>query len=551
MNWARFTRSLQAKLLAAVVVCALVPLAAVGMWLSSSAVRSGELLLRTQLDSAASRSAAIVQQRWGIRKSDVLMLATSGPVRLSLGTRGADTVPAYVRRAFATMSGISRVELRDSTGRVVWSFPQSRVDPAGDPRRVEIGSNEPSSTVLRAPVVDQVGHPLGEVEAHIRFDALTPMLPTVEAAPSQFIAYRDRSTGAQIAPAGLPASAFSDERFEWSQHRWLEVRRQLNDPPIDVVAAAQLDPFLAPFARTARVGAAALVLSAAFAIALTIVVTSRLTSSLGDLALAADRVSAGALHTRVHDTSEDEVGRVGRAFNTMLESIARMMRELSQREAVAAMGELAATMAHQVRSPATAMRIDVQRAYDKLAPDSPERALLARALGQLDRMERAVSASLKVARGAKTEFTELDIREPLDRAVAGVRREHAERSVTVDVASFPPTPITVRGDAASLEQLFGNVLVNAAQASRAGGRIGVSVDANSGRELAVTIRDDGAGMTAEVLARAGEPLFSTKAEGTGLGLAIARRIAAAHGGTVSIESSRGFGTTVAIQLPLS
>ena len=284
------------------------------------------------------------------------------------------------------------------------------------------------------------------------------MLPTVEAAPLQFIAYRDRSTGAQIAPAGLPASVFSDERFEWSQHRWLEVRRQLNDPPIDVVAAAQLDPFLAPFARTARVGAAALVLSAAFAIALTIVVTSRLTSSLGDLALAADRVSAGALHTRVHDTSEDEVGRVGRAFNTTLESIARMMRELSQREAVAAMGELAATMAHQVRSPATAMRIDVQRAYDKLAPDSPERALLARALGQLDRMERAVSASLKVARGAKTEFTELDIREPLDRAVAGVRREHAERSVTVDVASFPPTPITVRGDAASLEQLFGNVL---------------------------------------------------------------------------------------------
>ena len=58
-------------------------------------------------------------------------------------------------------------------------------------------------------------------------------------------------------------------------------------------------------------------------------------------------------------------------------------------------------------------------------------------------------------------------------------------------------------------------------------------------------------MTAEVLARAGEPLFLTKAEGTGLGLAIARRIAAAHGGTVLIESSRGFGTTVAIQLPLS
>ena len=203
MNWARLTRSLQAKLLAAVVVCALVPLAAVGTWLSSSAVRSGELLLRTQLDSAASRSAAIVQQRWGIRKSDVLMLATSGPVRLSLGTRGADTVPVYVRRAFATMSGIASVALRDSAGRVVWSLPLPRVDPASD-RRVELGPNEPSRTVLRAPVADDVGHPLGEIEADVRFDALTPGLPTVEAAPSQFIAYRDRSTGAQIAPRGCP-----------------------------------------------------------------------------------------------------------------------------------------------------------------------------------------------------------------------------------------------------------------------------------------------------------------------------------------------------------
>ena len=63
-------------------------------------------------------------------------------------------------------------------------------------------------------------------------------------------------------------------------------------------------------------------------------------------------------------------------------------------------------------------------------------------------------------------------------------------------------------------QLFANVLVNAAQASRAGGRVSVSVDANGRPEITVTIRDDGAGMTAEVLARAGEPLFSTKAEET-------------------------------------
>jgi signal transduction histidine kinase len=544
----RVSNSLQAKLLVAVVVCALIPLAGVGMWLSSSAVRSGELLLRTQLDSTASRSASVIERRWTIRKSDVLLLATSAPVRDALGSE-VDTVPAYARRAFATMTGISTVVLRDASNRVRWTLGEPAATTPVDPRRPGFESNVVSSTVLQAPVMSDTEQRLGEIEAHIRLDALAPMLPTIDVAPSQFIAYRDRTTRAQIAPTGMPPVAFSNEYFDWNDHRWLGVRHQLGDPTIDIVAAAQLDPFLAPFARTARFGALALGLSALLVIGLTVIVTRHLTRSLGELALAADHVSQGALDTRVHNTSRDEVGRVGRAFNSMLESIARMMRELSQREAVAAMGEIAATMAHQIRSPATAMRIDVQRVHDKLPRDAPERALLSRALGQLDRMERAVGASLTLARGGRTDFAELDVHEALNRAVAGVRREHATRSLTVDVSGVPRGPLSVRGDAASLEQLFANVLTNAAQASPDGARVTVSVEANGGPQLSISVRDQGSGMTADVLARAGEPLFSTKPEGTGLGLAIARRIAAAHGGTLSIESTVGAGTTVAIHLP--
>ena len=551
LNLSPLRKSLQAKLLVAVIVCALIPLAGVGMWLSSSAVRSGELLLRTQLDSAASRSAEVIQQRWAIRKSDVLLLASSTPVRTSLGSMNPDTVPEYAHRAFATMPGISRVVLRDTANRVRWTLGDTAAAPPYSSERAGLEPRALSLALLRAPVNDDAEHRLGEIEAHVRLDALVPTTPTIDVAPSQFIAYRDRSTGAQMAPAGLPAIAFGSDHFEWNDHRWIVVRHPLDDPQIDIVAAAQLDPFLTPFTRTARVGAAALALSAALVIVLTIVVTGWLTRSLGDLAVAADRVSQGALDTRVHNASEDEVGRVGRAFNHMLESIARMMRELSQREAVAAMGEIAATVAHQVRSPATAIRIDVQRAHDKLLPDSPERALLARALVQLDRMERAVSASLKVARAARADFTELDLHEPLDRAIAGVRREHAHRSVSVDASTLPRAPIHARGDAASLEQLFGNVLTNAAQASPNGGCVAVVVESNGGPHVSIKIRDDGVGMTADVLARAGEALFSTKPEGTGLGLAIARRIAAAHGGTVSIESVSGVGTTVAILLPRS
>jgi len=521
-----------------------------GHWLSSSAVRSGERLLQSQLDSAAARSAAAIRQQWAVRRSDVLMLATSEPVRATLAS-GADTAPPYARRAFATMPGIASVALRDAAGRVRWILgdPAGYVPSAADSRSAASGAAPMASTNLRIPMTDEAGRPLGDIDAHIRLDGLAAQLSTVEAAPSQFIAYRDRSTGALVGPSGVPAPAFNGGRFEWNEHRWMAVRESLDDPPLDIVAAAQLDPFLSPFTGTARVGAAALALSATLVVVLTIIVTARLTRSLGSLARAADRVSGGALESRVDVASQNEVGRVGRAFNTMLDNIARMMRELSQREAVAAMGELAATMAHQVRSPATAMRIDVERAYEKLPLDAPERVLLARALGQLDRLERAVTGSLRAVRGASAEFTDLDLREPLDRAIAGVRREHAPRAVTVDTTRVPPPPLRVRGDVASLEQLFGNVLANAAQASRDGGCVRVSIDATCDSQFSVTIRDDGAGMTSDVLARAGEPLFSTKPWGTGLGLSIAQRIAAAHGGVISIESARGNGTTVAIHLP--
>jgi signal transduction histidine kinase len=555
MTLARVRWSLQTKLLIAVVVCALVPLAAVGAWLSSSAVRSGELLLRTQLDSSASRSAATIQQRWEVRKSDVLMLAASIPVRASLANPSMDTAPEYARRAFATTTGLASVELHDKANRIRWRL--AHADPASgsstysmnDTRRIGFGSSAPTSSALRAPVTDDANRAQGEIEAQIRFDALLPTVTMVELAPSQFLAYRDRVTGAQAAPAGVPPAAFNGEHFTWNDHRWLAVRERLDDPPIDVVAAAQLDLFLSPFTRTARTGALALVLVAAIVIVLTIVVTNRLTRSLGELALAADQVSHGALGTRVRDTPQDEVGRVGRAFNSMLENIARMMRELSQREAVAAMGELAATMAHQVRSPATAMRIDVQRAHDKLPAESTERALLSRALGQLDRMERAIDASLKLARASRTEFGEVDVREILGRAATGVRREQTTRSATIDMSGVPSELPRVRGDAASLEQLFANVIINAAQASENGGAITLLVEANGGPSIDVSVCDHGAGMSPEVLARAGEPLFSTKPEGTGLGLAIARRIAAAHGGTLSIESDSGSGTTVRVRLP--
>jgi len=101
-----------------------------------------------------------------------------------------------------------------------------------------------------------------------------------------------------------------------------------------------------------------------------------------------------------------------------------------------------------------------------------------------------------------------------------------------------------------LEQLFLNLLINAAEALEDGGTATVLVVLDAD-EVIIQIHDDGPGMPPDVQDRAFEPLFSTRTEGTGLGLPIARRIAVAHGGGIHIESTPGSGTTVEVRLPRS
>lgn len=550
-------RSLRVRILATVLVCAVAPLAGVGIWLTQTAARSGALLLQSQLDSTADRAAVAARERWAHRQSDVLLLAGNEPVRIALAAEPEVVeAPSYLERAFSSASDVVGAEVRDARGRVRWTLgmvPTVRSSARGDSGSGASGASPFLS--LRAPVRnDTNGAPLGEVVGYVRMDALVPALARTQAPDADFIAVLDRATDAWISPASLAPALLDARQFVWEGRQWLAVRRSLDAPTIDIVVAARLDTFVAPFARNAAVGAGALGAVAVGVVVLTLLVTTRLTGSLTRLAEAADAVARGDFDRRVDvevdANAPDEVGRVARTFNTMTSSIRRMMRELSQREAVAAMGELAATVAHQVRSPATAMRIDVQRAHDKLPASSLERALLARALEQMDRLERAVAGSLKLARGGGAAFAPTDLRTSVVRAVAGLRSDCARLGVTLDDSGVAAAPIVVLGDAPALEQLLANVLVNAIQAAGPAGCVWVTADSGAEDRAVVIVRDNGPGMTAEVLARAGEPLFSTKAEGTGLGLAIAHRIAAAHRGSLVIESV-GAGTTVRLELPLA
>jgi signal transduction histidine kinase len=211
---------------------------------------------------------------------------------------------------------------------------------------------------------------------------------------------------------------------------------------------------------------------------------------------------------------------------------------------------LAASLAHEVRNSLTSIRIDLQRVEEALPRGSPLREPVHQALREVGRLDRAVSGALRVARSGNIASDLFDLRVPLGHAieVAGTAFERSGSRLVADRATGPPIPI--RGDESALEQVFLNILLNAAQALETAGNASVVVGVEHGGAH-VVVCDSGSGMAADLLSQVFDPFVSTKTEGTGLGLAIARQIVVAHGGSIGIESSPGRGTTVRVSLPLT
>ena len=235
------------------------------------------------------------------------------------------------------------------------------------------------------------------------------------------------------------------------------------------------------------------------------------------------------------------------SYNTMTESLQRTMSELSRRSALAAIGEFATSLAHEVRNALTSVRVDLQRAAEKLQPGSQQRDLVDRSLFGVNKLDETVTAALRIARSGNVAFMEMDVVDVLKRVAA--RAEPAYHQRGASLALNADEPVLISGDANALEQLFFNLVMNAVQALHDGGSTRIDAIA-SGDEAIVRVVDDGAGIRGEHINRVLEPFFTTRETGTGLGLPMARQIAIAHSGDLSIASEYGAGTTVEVRVPL-
>jgi signal transduction histidine kinase len=398
------------------------------------------------------------------------------------------------------------------------------------------------------PVYDPAtGERLGMLEARVRLSALLPAGLAWSSGGGSVLALFDEAGGAPLLPLSMGAELFASDRFEWAGDEWIVVQRQLQEPRLRFAIAAPLAPVTEPFSRAARRGALALVVVLVAGLALSALLTRRITGPLERLAIAADQVAGGRFEQRVSEGGPDELRRLGRAFNTMTESLSGTLQKLSHREAVAAVGEFAASLAHEVRNPLTAIRLDLERAREQ--KDEPQRSqeLLSRALAEIDRLETTVTGALRIARSGSLTLSSIDLRHPLRAALDAASPVFLQRRACLQPWGAPAEPVLVRGNVGALEQLFLNLLLNAAEALPPGGHAQVTVEETEAT-VRVLVRDDGPGIAASMLERIREPFYTTKEHGTGLGLPIGQRIARAHGADLILDSTPGAGTTASVTL---
>lgn len=217
----------------------------------------------------------------------------------------------------------------------------------------------------------------------------------------------------------------------------------------------------------------------------------------------------------------------------------------ARNERLAAMGEMAASLAHQLRTPLAAATLYVGTLISRdLAPDDVK-SIASRAQGRLRHLERLIRDTLMFARGEVLGREAIDVAalmDELQHTVEPVARQAGVR-LTVETASG-----SVSGDRKAVASALVSLLENAVQACADGGEVALAVEATEG-SVSFVVRDNGRGIPREIQERLFEPFFTTREEGTGLGLAIARGVARVHGGDIECESAPGAGSRFTLRLP--
>jgi len=278
----------------------------------------------------------------------------------------------------------------------------------------------------------------------------------------------------------------------------------------------------------------------------------RLGRPLRELTAATRELAAtGGFARPIPVRSSDEVGELATAFNVATADLQRARDDLVTASKLAFVGELAAGMAHEIRTPLGILRSSAQLLGRESASTAEHRGELAEMIvEEVDRLDRVVTGLTDLARPRALLVQPTALAEILGRVADFVERRAESQRVEI-YREFAANADLARCDPDEIYQVALNVVMNAVQMMPNGGRLTLRTHAAHGGMVAFEVEDTGPGMSAERQAQVFTPFVSFREGGTGLGLALAQRTVVSHGGSIAVRSTEGVGTTFRVELPVA
>jgi PAS domain S-box-containing protein len=231
-----------------------------------------------------------------------------------------------------------------------------------------------------------------------------------------------------------------------------------------------------------------------------------------------------------------------------LSQVKEIEESLRRAERLASLGEMSASIAHEIRNPLAGISAGVEYLKSTFEPQDPRSKSVELILDELFRLDKVVRDLLVFARRPQLEFTWVNVADLLERSLSFVEAQMNSQGIVLGKEFGQDIP-WIRADELQLGQVFLNLLLNAVQAMPHGGSLTLTVQAR-GEILEIGVRDTGVGIPPEHLKRIFDPFFSTRREGSGLGLAICQRTIEEHQGRILVRSVLGRGTEFTVVLPV-
>ena len=270
------------------------------------------------------------------------------------------------------------------------------------------------------------------------------------------------------------------------------------------------------------------------------------------LVAATNRLARGDLKQEIAVQTHDELGDLTRSFNRMTRELAKMQTELVRSEKLVSLGRLSAGVAHEIRNPLNAMKGAMVHLGQRCGHEPLVRQYTGLVSEEIDRLNRVVSDFLFFSKQAPPARKQIRLNQSVLHAQEILAAQAREAGVDFENHLDPNLP-EADLDPYQLEQVLLNLIINALDASRLGGRIIFTtafIPSPGGGGIELCVKDQGRGIGEEDMPNIFDPFFTTKEDGTGLGLPLSLGIVENHGGSLTLESEPGRGTIARLRFPL-